>query len=255
MTARSLLLAATLLSGPALFATPFDTTQVAEDTKWLAHLDMDRLKSSTLGQFLIESIKSAMPKQEGSAISLNQDAVISEVHSITAYGLSFDETAQNQSVLILKTGPKAQSIIDGYLASMETQKEGQAPFKMLTGKSFPTYLIGGEVHMAFPRKDLIVISKDFAQVEKSMQVIEGRAPASAKRVPCSLRTQPRVSSSSPPPMVWITSRTFRRRRASCKRPPDSSSPWVKQATRSSRGSPSPPPTPNLPTSCAASSTA
>ncbi len=183
MTARSLLLAATLLSGPAVFATPFDTTQVAEDTKWLAHLDMDRLKSSTLGQFLIESIKSAMPKQEGAAISLNQDAVIAELHSITAYGLSFDETAQNQSVLILKTGPKAQSIIDGYLASIEASPEAQSPFKMLTGKSFPTYLIGGEVHMAFPRKDLIVISKDFAQVERSMNVIEGRAPRISKKSP------------------------------------------------------------------------
>lgn len=182
MIARSLLLA-TLLSGPALFAAPFDTSQVAEDTKWLAHLDVDRLKSSSLGQYLIESVKAAIPKQEGSAISLNSDAVIAEIHSITAYGLSFDESAQNQSVLVLQTGPKAQAIIDGYLASMEGSNDANAPFKVLADKKFRTYLVGGEVHMTFPRKDLIIVSKDFAQVEKAMNVIEGRAPRISKKSP------------------------------------------------------------------------
>jgi len=62
MIARSLILAA-LLTGPAVFATPFDTTQVAQNTKWLAHLDVDRLKSSEIGQFLIETVKSAIARK------------------------------------------------------------------------------------------------------------------------------------------------------------------------------------------------
>jgi len=182
MIPRSLLLAA-LLTGPAVVAAPFDTTQVAQDTKWLAHLDVDRLKTSELGQFLIEAVKSAIASQKSSVISLSPESVIAELHSITAYGLSFDETAQTQSVLLLKTGPKAQSIIDGYVASMEASNDGKTPFKALTDKGYPTYLIGNEVFMAFPRKDLIIISKKFTQVESAMSVIQGRSARIDKKSP------------------------------------------------------------------------
>lgn len=175
MTHRLLFLAAVAFA-PAVHAAPFDPTYIAQDSKWLAHLDVDRLKTSTLGQTLIDGLKEAMPRQDTGGVKLNVDAVLAELHSVTTYGLTFDQNAQNQSVLIVKTGPKAQAIIDGYVASQELANDGKTPFKLLTGTNFPAYLIANEVYLTFPRKDLILVSKELAQVEQALTVIEGRSP-------------------------------------------------------------------------------
>lgn len=177
MISRLLLLAA-LATGPILSAAPFDPTHISKDSKWLAHLDVDRLKTSAIGQVLIDSLKTAMEEQkkkEG-GVTLNVDAVLAEIHSVTTYGLSFDNKPENQSVLIVKTGPKAQAIIDGYVASQELANDGKTPFKLLTGTNFPAYLVSNQIYLTFPRKDLILVSKELKQVDEALAVIDGRTP-------------------------------------------------------------------------------
>ncbi len=178
-----LLFLAAVAFGPALLAAPFDPTHIAQDSKWLAHLDVDRLKTSALGQTLIDALKGAMDRKDTGGVTLNTDAVLAELHSATAYGLSFDNKPENQSVLIVKTGPKAQAIIDGYVASQELANDGKTPFKLLTGTSFPAYLISNEIYLTFPRKDLILVSKDLSQVEQALTVIEGRSPRLSRNSP------------------------------------------------------------------------
>jgi len=169
-----------LASAAVLTAAPFDADRVAGDTKWLAHLDVDGLKASSIGAFLLETAKTEMAKKNDSKVSVDLDGLLQQIHSITAYGTTFDDQPENNSVLVVETGPKAQAVIDGYLASQELANDGKVPFKTISGKSFPTYLFGNEVFVTFPRKDLIVVSKQFSQVENALSVIEGRTPKIAK---------------------------------------------------------------------------
>ena len=163
-----------LATGTLLTAAPFDPARVSADTKWLAHVDLDGLKDSKVGSFIIARIKSELAKKEQTKLSIDFDGMLQQIHSLTAYGTSFEDSPENHSVLLVQAGPKAQSIVEGFLAGQELANDGKVPFKTVTGKSFPTYLFGNEIYLTFPRKDLILISRQFDQVERALSVIDGR---------------------------------------------------------------------------------
>ncbi|MBP7143078.1 MAG: discoidin domain-containing protein [Opitutaceae bacterium] len=163
-----------LATGTLLTAAPFDPARVASDTKWLAHVDLDGLKESKVGAFIIARIKSEIAKKEQEKLSIDIDGIFQQIHSLTAYGTSFEDSPENHSVLLVQAGPKAQAIVEGFLAGQELASDGKVPFKTVTGKSFPTYLFGNEVYLTFPRKDLILVSKQFDQVERALSVIDGK---------------------------------------------------------------------------------
>lgn len=172
-----------LVAGTSSSAAPFDPARVAEDTKWLAHVDVEGLKSSDIGGYVVDQIKMAIASKGGAKVSIDIDGILQQIQSITAYGTAFDDNPENHSVLLVEAGPKAQTMVDGFLASQELANDGKVPFKTVTGKSFPTYLIANEVYMTFPRKDLIVISKQFDQVERAMSVLNGKLPSLKKKSP------------------------------------------------------------------------
>ena len=59
---------------------------MARDAKWLAHLDMQAFQETTIGDFLIEEFEEEFGgDQEG--LSFDIEALVGELHSITAYGV------------------------------------------------------------------------------------------------------------------------------------------------------------------------
>ena len=169
-----------LVAGTALSA-PFDPARVAEDTKWLAHVDVEGLKASYIGSYVIDQIKMAIASKGDGKVSVDVEGILQQIQSITAYGTGFEDNPENQSVLLVQSSPKAQTMIDGLLASQELANDGKVPFKTVAGKSFPTYLFANEIYMTFPRKDLIVISKQFDQVERAMSVLNGKLTSLKKK--------------------------------------------------------------------------
>ena len=159
--------------GNFAWSAPLDTQIVSDDAKWLAHLDMQALKDSMIGEFALSRIKQEIAKENDTPISIDIDLVAEELHSVTAYGTSFDKEPDKNSVLIVRTGPRARSIIDGYIASMELELDGKTGIKRLDDKAHDTYLIGNEVYASFLRDDLWVSSKSYDQIEKAQRVIEG----------------------------------------------------------------------------------
>ncbi|MEM9158792.1 MAG: discoidin domain-containing protein [Verrucomicrobiota bacterium] len=162
-----------ILMGGTALATPLDETQISHEAKWLAHIDIDSFEDSLLGQMAIDHIKSEIAKENDSNISINVDEVLKEVHSITAYGTSFDDDAEMNSLLIMNTGNRAQAIIDGFLTTLELEKEGKTGFKTIDSAPYPTYLFEEEVYISFPKKTLIVASKSWDMVKQGMAVVDG----------------------------------------------------------------------------------
>ncbi|HRP03725.1 MAG TPA: discoidin domain-containing protein [Opitutaceae bacterium] len=187
-----------LATGTLLTAAPFDPARVSADTKWLAHVDLDGLKESKVGSFIIARIKSELAKKDQAKLSIDFDGMLQQIHSLTAYGTSFEDSPENHSVLLVQAGPKAQSIVEGFLAGQELANDGKVPFKTVTGKAFPTYLFGNEIYLTFPRKDLILVSRQFDQVERALSVIDGRlAPIK--------RSDPLIASTNPSGFFFIAS--------------------------------------------------
>ncbi len=168
---------------PTLPAAPFDPAQVAEDAKWFAHVDFDGLKASATGRYAIDQLKMAVARRAEGRASIDWDRILQQVHSVTAYGAGLDGIPEDQSVILIQTSPKAQAMIDGVLAGQELAHEGKVPFKTVQGKRFPTYLFANDVYMTYPRRDLIVISRQFDHVERALRVLNGRRGSLTERNP------------------------------------------------------------------------
>lgn len=166
-------LTAAVALGNFTWSAPLDKGIVSDEAKWLAHLDMQALKDSMIGGFALARVKEEIAKENDAPISIDIDLVAEELHSVTAYGTSFDKEPDKNSVLIVRTGPRARSIIDAYIASMELELEGKTGIKRLDDKAHDTYLIGNEVYASFLREDLWVSSKSYDQIEMAQRVIEG----------------------------------------------------------------------------------
>lgn len=156
-------------------AAPLDQTQVAEDAQWLIHVDVSQVRASSIGVYGIDVAK-AMINQEWGPVSVNIDALLQEVDSITAYGTSFEKDAAGKGVLLLSAGEKAQAMIEGFIAHKELTSGEDAKVRELDSQPYVTYLIDDEVYLTFPRPQMIMISKSIDQIENALRVVEGKRP-------------------------------------------------------------------------------
>ncbi|MBK1877735.1 hypothetical protein [Pelagicoccus mobilis] len=169
----------TLLTGAvaiasALTAAPLVQTEIAKDAKWLAHIDMEGILESSFADLGVAKLKEEIAKNNQSAISIDVDLVLDEIKSVTAYGASFEEDAANKSVVILRTGDRLQAIFDGFLAAQELEGN-EIPLKRVGDKPYQTYLLEGELYLAFPNKNYAIAGKSFEQIEHAYEVIQGKA--------------------------------------------------------------------------------
>ncbi len=164
---------AALTIGAVNWAAPLDKGSVAADAQWLAHMDLEALSQSSIGAFAIGKLKEEMAKNNDTPINIDVDLVMRELHSITAYGSSITEDPENNSVLIVKTGDRARSIVDALIATAEMEQDGKTGIKRLDDKELDTYLIGNELYASFLQDDVWISSKSYDQIEKAQSVIEG----------------------------------------------------------------------------------
>ena len=155
-------------------AAPLDKKQVANDASWLAHLDLQALQETTIGEFLLGAFEEEFGGDE-SSVSFDMEGLLGELQSVTAYGAELGIATQGESVLVARTGEKAKPMIDAYIATQELEKDGKTGFKKLDGKDYLTYLVGNEVYLAFPSDGLVMASRSFEQVERALAVLDGDA--------------------------------------------------------------------------------
>jgi len=72
---------------------------------------------------------------------------------------------------------RLRAIVDALIASEEATKGEESEIQAVEGKPFPTYLLGGELYVSIPGETLFVGSKSYAQIERAMDVLMGRAPS------------------------------------------------------------------------------
>ncbi|EDY83458.1 hypothetical protein VDG1235_3085 [Verrucomicrobiia bacterium DG1235] len=170
-----ILLAGTLAVASCLSAGPLEQSEIAKDAKWLAHIDMEGLMESSFSDLGVSKLKEVIEESNESAISVDIDLVLKEIKSITAYGVSLNEAAANESVLILKTGDRLQAIFDGFLAHHEINSEEEMPLKRIEDMKYETFLIGDELYLAFPHQQYAIASKSYERIEQAYAVIDGRS--------------------------------------------------------------------------------
>ena len=159
-----------------LSAAPINKSYVAKEAKWVLHIDTDRFEDTAIGKFATAQLNALMKKEIDSLpIGIDVEAILNDLNSVTAYGYTFEENPERNSVLIISAGEQLQAIIDAFAANEEMNaEEGESCINVLDNTPHRTYLIDNEVYMSFPSQDLTIISKSLEQIEKTLRVIEGK---------------------------------------------------------------------------------
>lgn len=118
-------LALTSLPIAPAVAAPLDPTHIPAEAQWVAHLDVETLRESQLGQFIIHEIAAKrMPATEG--FSVDPVAAMQIIDAVTVYGdeISLDPSSYEKTGVIVVTGNENfGSMVSGLIAYAEVEQK------------------------------------------------------------------------------------------------------------------------------------
>lgn len=170
---KQCLLAMSLIAAAssAAMADPFDAKIVPADAKWVIHIDVDAVAKSAFWPMVEQRINGNPNAQAGvqkfetiAGMTLPQD-----LHSVTLYGLGFNETEgivvakananQQQLLALLQMNPSFNSVTHGEHEIVSWEDKGKT------------------MHGAFFSTDRVVISQTQENVEKALDLLDGKGDA------------------------------------------------------------------------------
>lgn len=172
----------------------FDPAIVAEDARWVIHLDLQALRTSTLGQELIATATKAQQDSTGGKFGVDIPKLLETVGTATAYGSNFSKDPNAlDGTLILRGNADLRTIVEGLL--LQGTISNPQNFTELTDLPFPAYSLQepnnpshGGVVVAFPPEPVVLVSKSKAQLLRARDVARGAAPSLAKAANSPLTT-------------------------------------------------------------------
>jgi hypothetical protein len=165
--------------GIALEAAPLQREIVSAEAKWLLHADLDNLRQTQLGRRLFTDViqKSLAKTLADLNHNFNLELDVDKLESITAYGESFRAKPKSDGVLLLRTGMK----VDQLLQTLVAQQTNLAPqmdvgaVELVQQEPYKLYGVEGELFLV-PWRSMLLASQSRSQLDKAMQVIEGKKP-------------------------------------------------------------------------------
>ncbi len=152
-------------------ADPFDAKIVPADAKWIIHIDVDAVAKSAFWPMVEQRINGNPNTQAGvqkfemiAGMTLPHD-----LHSVTLYGLGFNESEgivvakananQQQLLALLQMNPSFNSVTHGEHEIVSWEDKGKT------------------MHGAFFATDRVVISQTQENVEKALDLLDGKGDA------------------------------------------------------------------------------
>lgn len=175
--ALSALLATSL--SMACFAGPLVKANVDQNAKWLLHIDFDQFRTSKLGQFLINDVivkqVNAAKAQDDSGFLTNMDVVkiIGQLHSLTAYGTSFETEDKFSGVLLLQVEPETRKILEGAAAGLLLNGDGTLTKTNEEGYTY--YSLKDQVFASPLENGTILFSPSKDRIKHAASVIAGKS--------------------------------------------------------------------------------
>ena len=164
--------------GASAFAAPLDGNQVAVDAKWVAHFDLDAVKTATLAEKVLRpwfSNELVRLKLDGiktfTGIDLKRD-----LHGVTSYG---NRLAKNTGVVIFHAnvdGPRLVGIAQRNPGYKATDFGKHTLHTWIERKDLPDeHTVTGCVF----GPDLLIVGRDGADVKAALDVLDGKSAALA----------------------------------------------------------------------------
>ncbi len=185
----------------AMAATParagFDPAVVPADAQWIFYLDVQALRSSALGTELMTVVPQLNLDAKELPVKVNIQKLIESVGSATAYGTSFSHDPKKMDgALVVRGTPDLRKIIEGLLLASVDGSTGKMQVKEIADLGADAYEVGGELLVALPPGDAIVVSKSRESLAGAQALLRsdkgsmarGKASALARLIPNSATT-------------------------------------------------------------------
>lgn len=174
----------TLLTLTALAACasagPLQPTHVADNAKWVAHLDVEKLITTELGGYLGRTFMDkqlAKPTRDLEQWGIDFDW--RDIEGITVYGTEFKKKPEDSAVVLVKSSFNFASAIEIVIDRIAEYGGDDRPIQKVQSEPYAIYSAKGEVFGTPFGKDVFLISKSKSALEQARSVLDGKTPSIA----------------------------------------------------------------------------
>jgi hypothetical protein len=170
---------------PLAQATPLQRSDVAADPVWVAHLDLDRLRSTSVGEFVFGEIEKSEIKDKLAAFqAMFRFDLRTQLHGLTVYGMSH---TPEEGVLLVYADFDAD-----HLATLakggkdyESAEHNRHTIHSWIDESHHHRASKGRTYGAMRASRVIILSQTEGAVAKALDVLDNSAPnlAASKAFP------------------------------------------------------------------------
>lgn len=165
-----MLFAVGAVAGSGAFASPLDKQVVAEDAKWVLHLDMEAFRGSQVGKFITEKV--LIPKFNKGLAEKNLTLTLTpnNISAITAYG-SKVQKEDREGVLLIKTTADIKKDLDE--VTRKAREEGK-DITVAQKEPYLLYNVNDDFYVAPNINGWVVVGKRRANVDEGHEVLTGK---------------------------------------------------------------------------------
>ncbi len=169
---------------PSLAQAAFSPAVVASDSRWVIHVDFNTLRETEPGKKALADFTEAQSQMTQNKVKLDLQKVLGTLGSVTAYGSNFSQDPHAiDGTLVIEGTPELRTIAEGWAAEASIN----TPQRVTEIKDMPfdAYSFGGDMMVAFPKEQVILVSKSKQHLQRAYEVYRGKAP-SLKSAPSDL---------------------------------------------------------------------
>jgi hypothetical protein len=165
-------LSAAIISS-ALHGAPLDKNKVADDAKWVVHLDFDAFRVSKLGSYLTDNLLQPKLEAAESAKKLKLSVSFRNISSITAYGVGYEKNGEG--VMLIQTTANVKDDLDALAGLNALAETDDREFKVVQQEPFLLYSMDDELFIAPGIEKTVVVAKSKKQIANAREVLLGKA--------------------------------------------------------------------------------
>ena len=163
-----------LVLPPTLTAGPLPAAKVPADAKWVLHLDADKLQTTQVGTHFLREVLD--PKSAKGKADLRQwldfDLDWTQVHSVTAFGATYEPKQDNTGLLLVHT---SMEVVKGLETAIERNTPALRPEKIEAGPT-PLYRVNHDSYIWAGPGGQFLVGKSREAVEHARAAFTGREP-------------------------------------------------------------------------------
>lgn len=157
-------------------AGPLQKEQVPANAKWLLHLDFDSFRHSKVGTYFLKEIAEKELAKAKADLKLNLDFGFEKIQSITAYGTDYDLGSQASGVMLIKTQPKTQGILEALFQLSKSMQQSNGPVNKIVEGSRVVYTIRETFFIEPQGNDVLLVGKSRKHIDQAGDVLSRRTP-------------------------------------------------------------------------------